>query len=62
MEFLNIETARTEALRGIREIASQLVNVGSRPNYQEIDIADTGGKVLMSVQFSDVLQNDPPRP
>jgi hypothetical protein len=62
MEFPNIEAARSEAVRGIREIASELVTVGSRPNYEAIDIADMGGKVLMSVQFSDVLLNDPPRP
>jgi hypothetical protein len=55
-EHANIEAARAEAIKGIREMAAEAVLSGrSDLPFETIDITDEDGKLLVSVAVSQAL-------
>ena len=55
MDFPNLEAARAEAVKSIREIASEALFASRSLNLDSLDIADESGAVLLSVSPSEVL-------
>jgi hypothetical protein len=55
-EHANIEAARTEAVKGIREMAAEAISSGRFDlPIETIDITDEEGKLLVSVPVSEAL-------
>jgi hypothetical protein len=55
-EHANIEAARAEAIKGIREMAAEAVLSGrSDLPFETIDITDEEGELLVSVPVSEAL-------
>jgi hypothetical protein len=55
-EHANIEAARAEAVKGIREIAAEVISSGRFDlPFETIDITDEQGKLLVSVPVSEAL-------
>jgi hypothetical protein len=55
-EHANIEAARAEAVKGIREMAAEAISSGrSELPVETIDITDEEGKLLVSVPVSEAL-------
>jgi hypothetical protein len=56
-EHANIEAARAEALKGIREMAAEAISSGrSDLPFEKTDITDEEGKLLVSVAVSEALE------
>ena len=54
-EHPNLEAARAEAVKSIRQMASEAIAAGSGLVIQAIDITDEAGNVLVSVPVSEAL-------
>ena len=54
-EHANIEAARAEAVKGIREMAAEAISAGKPDLPIELDITDEEGKLLVSVPISEAL-------
>jgi hypothetical protein len=55
-EHANIEAARTEAVKGIREMAAEAISSGRFDlPIETIDITDEEGELLVSVPVSEAL-------
>lgn len=55
-EFLDVETARAEAVRSARELLSQRVLNGEEIDGQSFELTDESGAVVDTVKFRDVLR------
>jgi hypothetical protein len=55
MDFPDLEAARDEAVKSIREMASEALFSNRPLNLDRIEVADESGVVLLSVSPSEVL-------
>jgi hypothetical protein len=59
-ELPDLDAARTEAIKGARAlIADSVVTHGRIVMHHSITVADEGGKLLLTIPFSDVVTIKP---
>ena len=55
IEFTDIQTAKSEAIQGIRSLVSDLARQGRVPVSERVEIEDESGKRVLTVSFGEAL-------
>ena len=56
IDLPDLDAARSEAVRGARDIIASAVRAGGLLDGQRIEITDAEGRLLASVPFKDVIR------
>ncbi len=56
IELSDAETARTEAIQGIRSLVADRARQGRLPVSERVEIEDEAGRTLMTVLFDEALK------
>jgi hypothetical protein len=55
-QFSSLAEARLAAINSAREIMAAAVRLGKTPNHSAFEITDEGGRILLTVRFSEAIE------